>query len=162
MGDVIKNLFTREEMEYDLPGDEEHYVAKATNRFRDSWYDVHLLHSFWRVTETTKSVHSWMKIPGAFGMARACVGLKPDQIEPVILKLQQTGGKTTVQSVLNDKDTPQTILSLRSVPCSRPLPAWSAQMATAVHCVERARPTRCGTGPLWSSSHPTLRTRSNT
>ena len=71
VGDIIKNLFTREEMEYDLPGDEEHYVAKATNRFRDSWYDVHLLHSFWRVTETTKSVHSWMKIPRAFGMAES-------------------------------------------------------------------------------------------
>ena len=70
--EFTKNLFLREEMEYDAPGDSKKYVAKATNRFRYTWYIVHLLHSCWRVTETTKSVHSFMKIPNAFGMARAC------------------------------------------------------------------------------------------
>ena len=117
VSEFIKNLFLREEMEYDVPGDEEKYVAKATNRFRDTWYIVHLLHSFWRVTETTKSVHSFMKTPGAFGMARACADLKPEMIEEVQLKMKQSeNGKTTVQSMLNDKDTPQQVrTALRSL-----------------------------------------------
>ena len=70
----IKNLLTREEMEYDVPGDEEKYVARPVNRFRSDWYDVHLLHSFWRVTETTNSVYTFMKTPGAYGAARARAG----------------------------------------------------------------------------------------
>ena len=103
--DFIKNLFTREEMEYDLPDDEEKYVARPISRFRSSWYDVHLLHSFWRVTETTNSVYTYMKTPGAFGAAHACADLSPEMIEAVQLKAQQTGGKATLHSILKDNDT---------------------------------------------------------
>ena len=79
------------------------------NRFRDSWYDVHVLHSFWRVTETTKSVHAFMKTPGAFGTARACAEVKPEMLEAVQLKMQQTKQKATVQGILQDTDTPQVL-----------------------------------------------------
>ena len=96
----IKNLLTREEMEYDVPGDEEKFVASPINRFRSSWYDVHLLHSFWRVTETTNSVYTFMKTPGAFGAARACADLTPEMIEDVQLRAKQTGGKATLQGIL--------------------------------------------------------------
>ena len=161
VAEFIKNLFLREEMECDVPGDEEKYVAKATNRFRDSWYDVHLLHSFWRVTETTKSVHSWMKIPGAFGMARACAELKPEQLEEVILKMQQTGGKITVQSVLNDKDTPQQVsAALRSLQ-----QATASLVGSDGHRRELRGEGEAYTlryGPPWSSSRRTSRTRSST
>ena len=49
-------LWRREEMEYDLPEEEargEHYVARPINRFRGSWYFLHLVASFWRQTETS-------------------------------------------------------------------------------------------------------------
>ena len=114
--DMIQILFLREEMEYDCPSDVKKYVASATNRFRDSWYDLHLLHSFWRVTETTRSVHTFMKSPGAYGMARSCATLTPAMLEGVVLKAQQTTGKTTLQSVLSDADTPQQVkAALRSL-----------------------------------------------
>ena len=105
--EFIKNLMMREEMEYDVPGDAEKYRARPINRFRSSWYDVHLLHSFWRVTETTKSVLTFLKTPGAFGTARACAEVKPEMLVEVQLRMQQTGGKATVQSILKDTETPQ-------------------------------------------------------
>ena len=109
MAHFIKNLLTREEMEYDVPGDEEKYVARPINRFRSAWYDAHLLHSFWRVTETTNSVYTFMKTPGAFGAARACADLTPEMIEGVQLRAQQTGGKATLHGILKDKDTPNEV-----------------------------------------------------
>ena len=42
---------------------------------------LHILHSFWRVTETTKSVHTFLKTPGAFGMARAIADITPEKLE---------------------------------------------------------------------------------
>ena len=105
----IKNLLTREEMEYDVPGDEEKYVARPISRFRSSWYDVHLLCSFWRVTETTNSTYSFMKTPGAFGAARACADITPEMIEEVQLRAQQTAGKATLHGILKDKDTPNEV-----------------------------------------------------
>ncbi|CAK0895070.1 unnamed protein product, partial [Prorocentrum cordatum] len=105
----IKNLLTREEMEYDVPADDEKYVARPISRFRSSWYDVHLLCSFWRVTETTNSTYAFMKTPGAFGAARACADITPEMIEEVQLRAQQTGGKATLHGILKDKDTPNEV-----------------------------------------------------
>ncbi|CAK0792583.1 unnamed protein product, partial [Prorocentrum cordatum] len=105
----IKNLLTREETEYDVPADEEKYVARPISRFRSSWYDVHLLCSFWRVTETTNSTYTFMKTPGAFGAARACADITPEMIEEVQLRAQQTGGKATLRGILKDKDTPNEV-----------------------------------------------------
>ncbi|CAK0863360.1 unnamed protein product [Prorocentrum cordatum] len=105
----IKNLLTREEMEYDVPADDEKYVARPISRFRSSWYDVHLLCSFWRVTETTNSTYTFMKTPGAFGAARACADITPKMIEEVLLRAQQTGGKATLHGILKDKDTPNEV-----------------------------------------------------
>ncbi|CAK0847613.1 unnamed protein product, partial [Prorocentrum cordatum] len=85
----IKNLLTREEMEYDVPGDEEKYVA--------------------RVTETTTSTCTLMKTPGAFGASRACADIAPEMIEEVQLRAQQTGGKATLHGILKDKDTPNEV-----------------------------------------------------
>ena len=57
-----------------------------------------------------------MKTPGAFNMARACVSLSPKMLADVQLKCHQTGGKTTVQSVLQDNDTPHELrTALRSI-----------------------------------------------
>ena len=50
-----------------------------------------------------------MKSPGAYGMARGCASLTPSMVEDVVLKAQQTKGKTTLQSVLGDSDTPQQV-----------------------------------------------------
>ncbi|CAK0850189.1 unnamed protein product, partial [Prorocentrum cordatum] len=105
----IENLLTREEMEYDVPSDEEKYVAGPISRFRSCWYDVHLLCSFWRVTETTNSTYSFMKTPGAFGAARACADITLEMIEEVQLRAQQTGGKATLRGILKDKDTPNEV-----------------------------------------------------
>ncbi|CAK0862279.1 unnamed protein product, partial [Prorocentrum cordatum] len=105
----IKNLLTREEMEYDVPSDEEKYVARPISRFRSCWYDVHLLCSFWRVTETTNSTYTLMKTPGAFGAARACADITPEMIEEVQLRAQQAGGKATLHGILKDKDTPNEV-----------------------------------------------------
>ena len=68
----IEMLFRREELEYDVPGDETPYRAAPINRFRASWYDLHLLASFWRITETAKSIHTFMKTPGAFSFCKDC------------------------------------------------------------------------------------------
>ncbi|CAK0817607.1 unnamed protein product, partial [Prorocentrum cordatum] len=105
----INNLLTREEMEYDVPADVEKYVARPISRFRSSWYDVHLLCSFWRVTETTNSTYTFMKTPGAFGAARACADITPEMIEEVQLRAQQTGGKATLHGILKDKGTPNEV-----------------------------------------------------
>ena len=66
----IDILLRREELEYTLPDEAEPYVAAKVNRFRCSWQVLHLMHSFWRVTETTKSVHAALKTPGTFAFAR--------------------------------------------------------------------------------------------
>ena len=92
-----------------IRGGIETYRAHTMNRFRDSWYDVHVLHSFWRVTETTKSVHAFMRTPGGFGTASACAEVKPEMLEAVQLKMQQTKQKATVQGILQDTDTPQVL-----------------------------------------------------
>ena len=99
-------LWRREEAEYDAE-EGEGYEAAAINRFRRSWYDLHLFTSFWRVTETTSSVHTFMKTPGAFGYASKCAQISPKMIEDTILRQEQTSkGKTSLQSILADKDLP--------------------------------------------------------
>ncbi|CAK0838914.1 unnamed protein product [Prorocentrum cordatum] len=103
----INSFHTREEMEYDVSADEE--KSRPISRFRSSRYDVHLLSSFWRVTETTNSTYTFMKTPGAFGAARACADITPDMIEEVQLRAQQTGGKATLHGILKDKDTPNEV-----------------------------------------------------
>ena len=104
-----RNVLRREELEYTLPGEGAQYVATATNRFRDSWYDIHLISSFWRVTETTKSVLSCMKTPGFYAASRASADITPEMMAEVQLKAQQGGKKTTLQSVLSDKDLPKQV-----------------------------------------------------
>ena len=73
-------LWRREEAEYDVE-EGENYVAAPINRFRRSWYDLHILASFWRVTETTSSVHTFLKTPGAYGYARNCAQVTPKILE---------------------------------------------------------------------------------
>ena len=99
-------LWRREEAEYDTE-EGQNYEAAAVNRFRRSWYDLHLLVSFWRVTETTSSVQTFMKTPGAFGYASNCANVTPEMIEQAILRQEQTSkGKTSLHSILADKDLP--------------------------------------------------------
>ena len=99
-------LWRREETEYDVV-EGGNYEAAAINRFRSSWYDLHLFVSFWRVTETTSSVHAFMKTPGAFGYTRKCAEITPQMLEATILRQEQTSkGKTSLQSILADKDLP--------------------------------------------------------
>ena len=107
--DWIVMLCRREEMEYDVEGDVEPYRASPINRFRCSWYVQHLLHSFWRVTETTKSIHTFMKTPGAFGFTREVAEISPDMIEGMLLRSQQGKQKVSMQSVLADKDLPTAV-----------------------------------------------------
>ena len=104
-----RNIFRREELEYTLPDEIEPYVATVTSRFRDSWYILHLLSSFWRVTEMTKSVHTFMKTPGAYAASSACAEITPEMLRDVQLKAQQGGKKTTLPSMLSDKDLPKQV-----------------------------------------------------
>ena len=102
----INMLWRREEAEYDVE-EGEHYEAAAINRFRTSWYDLHLFTSFWRVTETTGSVHTFLKTPGAYGFARKCADCTSSMIEEAILRQEQSSkGQTSVTSILADKDLP--------------------------------------------------------
>ena len=99
-------LWLREEAEYDVE-EGENYKAAPINRFRTSWYEIHLLSSFWRVTETTSSVHTFMKTPGAYGYASKCAHITPKMLEDTLLsKYQNTQNKPSVQSILADKDLP--------------------------------------------------------
>ena len=99
-------IWRREEAEYDA-AEGENYEAAAINRFRRSWYGLHLFTSFWRVTETTSSVHTFMKTPGAFGYANTCAQITPKMIEDAMLRQEQASkGKTSLQSILADKDLP--------------------------------------------------------
>ena len=102
----IQLLYRREELEYSMPGDKEPYVASPVNRFRSSWYDIHLSSSFWRVTETTKSVHSFMKTPRAYGYAQASAQVTPTMLEEAMIKSEERGGRISVQSLLAGKDLP--------------------------------------------------------
>ena len=108
--DWIVRLYRLEEMEYSLPDEEiaeELFEAAPINRFRSSWYDLHLTHSFWRVTETSKSVHTFMKTPGAYGYAKACAYVTPEMLEEMLLKAQQGGSRPSLQSMMADKNLPQ-------------------------------------------------------
>ena len=83
------------------------YVARPINRFRDSWYVLHLGASFWRVTETTKSVHTWLKTPGAFTYTKILGELKPETLSDLMLR--HKSGKVSAQSLLADKDLPREV-----------------------------------------------------
>ena len=78
--EYINLWWRREEMEYDVE-EGENYVAAAINRFRRSWYDLHIQTSLWRATETTSSIHTFLKTPGAYGYARNCTELSPKMLE---------------------------------------------------------------------------------
>ena len=103
----ITALLRREELEYSLEDDAEPYEAAKVNRFRCSWQVLHLLHSFWRVTETTQSVHTALKTPGTFAFAQRMQQLTPDMIQQAVLLLQEKGKKATMQGLLSDKDVPE-------------------------------------------------------
>jgi len=106
IGEWAQLLWRREEMEYDLPGDKEPYVARPINRFRECWYVLHLVCSFWVRSETTKSIHTFLKTPGAFGYTRSVADITPDMLAEVLLKAEQSGKKPSVQSLLSDKEVP--------------------------------------------------------
>ena len=99
----INVLLRREELEYGVPGDAEPYTAAKVNRFRASWHVLHLLHSFWRVTETTRSVHTYLKTLGAFGMARAAVDIKPEMLDQSMLQSQREGKAPPLHRLQTDK-----------------------------------------------------------
>ena len=103
----IQVLYRREEQEYAMPDDEKPYQAEPVNRFRSSLYDIHLTSSFWRVTETTKSVHTFMKTPGGYGYAQACAHVTPTMLEELLLKNQNQQRNPSLQTILADKDLPQ-------------------------------------------------------
>ena len=102
----ITVLLRREELEYTLPGEAKVYEAAKVNRFRCSWQVLHLLHSFWRVTETTKSVHAALKTPGTFGFARRMQNVTPEIIQQAILTLHEKGKTVTIQGLMSDQDVP--------------------------------------------------------
>ena len=99
-------LWRREELEYTIAGETEKFVANPINRFRTDWYVLHLVVSFWQRTETTKSTHTWLKTPGAFGYTKALADLSPEMLEESILNAQVKGQQPTVQSIVADKDAP--------------------------------------------------------
>jgi hypothetical protein len=99
-------LWRREELEYTVTGETELFVARPINRFRESWYVLHLVVSFWQRSETTKSIHTWLKTPGAFGYTTALADLSPEMLQDSILNAQIKGQKPSVQSLLTDKDVP--------------------------------------------------------
>ena len=111
-GEWSDMLMRREEIEYDLPEEEargEHYVAADINRFRQSWYFVHLFASFHRVTETTTCTHTFLKTPGAFSLARAAHDLTPDVLKDLMLKKEKEGGHVSMQSIFSDKSVPNEV-----------------------------------------------------
>ncbi|CAK0819316.1 unnamed protein product, partial [Prorocentrum cordatum] len=81
------------ELEYTLTGEEGPYVATKVNRFRCSWQVLHLMHSFWRVAETTRSVHAALNMPGVFGLTKKITDLEPEDIQTAILKMHEKGKK---------------------------------------------------------------------
>ena len=102
----INMLWRREEAEYDVE-EGENYEAAAINRFRTSWYDLHLFTSFWRVTETSSSVHTFLKTPGAYGYTSKCAEISPEILEQAILRREQASkDKTSLASLMADKDIP--------------------------------------------------------
>ena len=73
------------------------FVAAGINRFRASWQVLHILHSFWRVTETTKSVHTFLKTPCAFGVACAIADITPEKLEEYMLTSEREGRPVSLQ-----------------------------------------------------------------
>ena len=72
-------------------------------------YQLHILHSFWLVTETTKSVHTFLKTPGAFGMARAIADSTPEKLEEYMLTSEREGRPVSLQRLQADKDAPASL-----------------------------------------------------
>ena len=70
---------------------------------------LHILHSFWRVTETTKSVHTFLKTPGAFGVARAIADITPEKLEEYMLTSEREGRPVSLQRLQADKDAPTSL-----------------------------------------------------
>ncbi len=56
--------------------------------------------------ETTKSVHTFLKTPGAFGYTRAVADITPEMLADVMLKFEETGRKPSVQGLLSDVNVP--------------------------------------------------------
>ena len=109
--DWITRLWRVEEAECDVEEGED-YEAAPINRFGRSWYDLHILASFWRVTETTSSVHTFLKTPGAFGYTSSCAQVTPKMLEETMLRSEQCSkGKTSIHSILADKDLPSQLRS---------------------------------------------------
>ena len=106
IGDWAQLLWRREEMEYSVLGDDKPFVARPINRFRESWYVLHTVTSFWTRSETTKSIHTFLKTPGAFGFTRGVADLTPDMLADAILRSEEGGRKPSLQSLLSDKDVP--------------------------------------------------------
>ncbi|CAK0862670.1 unnamed protein product [Prorocentrum cordatum] len=88
---LIKNLFSREGMEYDVPADDERYVVSPISRFRSSYYGVHLLCSLiLEVTGATDSACTFMKTDERFGPPSHFVTPNlADTRQPLILTVQE-------------------------------------------------------------------------
>ena len=99
IGEWTELLWRREELEYDLPTDREKYVASPLSRFRSAWYDLHLTASFWQRSETTKSIHAFLKTPGAFTYARGVQDISPEMLSEFILHEQMSEGHQGRRSV---------------------------------------------------------------
>ncbi len=109
-------LWFREELEYTIDGEEEKYTAAGINRFRESWYALHLVASFWRVVETTKEIWNFLKTGGAFSWAKTAADITPGMLSDMIVQQQQAGCMQSVQSILADKNVPKQIrTSLRAL-----------------------------------------------
>ena len=106
IGDWCALLWRREEMEYSLPDDAEQFVARPINRFRESWYVLHTVTSFWTRAETTRSIHTFLKTPGAFGFTRGVADLTPEMLAEAMFRSEESGRKPSLQSLLSDKDIP--------------------------------------------------------
>ena len=140
VAECINVLLRREELEYTLPGEDAPYEAAKINRFRLVWQVLHLLHSFWRVTETTKSVHTYLKTPGAFGLARNVLDVTPEMIEQYILQghpLCTASKRTKTHLSCCAKQCPL---------CTKQLRALWDRMATAGCSSKKALLTRSASG----------------
>ena len=96
-------------MEYDRAEDKEPYKAAAINRFRSSWYDIHLFASFWRITETAQSIHTFMKTPGAYRFAKDIAELSPDMIRTVLIDDAYKVQKVSIESLYANPDVPSNV-----------------------------------------------------
>ena len=110
----------REELEYDVPGDEQPFCAHedssmAINRFQGDWVAQHMFSTLFFLSERQQATYGFLK-NGGMKWASKVKDLTPNIMEEAV----RVSGGATLHAVASNKNVPQLVRDAL-MPCSSPL-----------------------------------------